>query len=156
MPESYLIELSHRDELPDIVRKCNANFKSVMFSTSSRASRSSASGDWEPEIDDLRQEMNSSFNEVAQELQSLESKITALKAALTPPVGAMMFCDADPSLTYEGTVWTEVSGGTMLMSAGSTYTEGSQWKLVDHTGTAVSLSSNGSLVTACRLWKRTA
>lgn len=156
MPESYLIELNHRDELTDIVRKCNANFKSVMFSANSRASRSSASGDWEPEIDDLRQEMDSSFNEVSQALQSLDDRIDALKAALTPPIGTMMFCPADPSSTYEGTVWTEVSGGTMLMSAGSTYTEGSQWKLVDHSGTAVSPSSNGSLITACRLWKRTA
>lgn len=156
MPESYLIELSHRDELPDIVRKCNANFKSIMFSTNSRASRSSASGDWEPEIDDLRQEMDSSFNEVAQELQSLDDKITALKTALTPPIGTMMYCSADPSSTYEGTVWTEVSGGTMLMSAGTAYAEDSRWQLVDHSGTAVSLSSNGSLVTACRLWKRTA
>ena len=155
MPESYLIELNHRDELPDIVRKCNANFKSVMFSANSKASRSSASGDVETEIDDLRQETHSSFNEVTQELQSLDQKISALKTALTPPVGTMMYCNTDPSATYEGTVWTEVAGGTILMSADSTYTEDSQWKLVDHSGTAVSLSSNGSLVTACRLWKRT-
>ncbi len=165
MAETYLIEINQNDELNDIVRKVNTNFKNMFFAQTAKVNQANRATNkaLEDEVANVRQDLQNDISQINQDMQSMEARLnqaiatavgnatTALKAALTPPVGTMMYSSANPGNTYTGTTWTQVGQGTVLLSAGSSYTEGSKYKLADST-----LSSGGTLFTASKLWKRTA
>lgn len=157
MAETYLVEISTNDELENVVRKVNANFKQLAYSQSQKTAKSARTSydAIEGQITDVRSDMQTGFNQVSLDMQALQayvdSSIAAVRAALTPPVGTMMFSSSNPSTMYTGTTWVQMNEGTVLISAGSTYTDGSNWDL---SGTSV--ASGGSLLTAAKLWKRTA
>lgn len=165
MAESYIIEINQNDELADVIRKANTNFKNVMFIQNNKVNQANRATNkaLQSEVSDLRQDLQTEIGQVNKDMQALEERMeqaiadavgaakTALTKALTPPVGTMMYSSANPGNTYSGTTWSQVGQGTVLLSAGSTYSENSKYKLSDST-----LSSGGSLFTAYKLWKRTA
>lgn len=152
MAESALIELNQRDELTDIVRKVNTNFKNLAYAQTSKVNQVARTPNptLEKEIQELSKDTLDGFNQVNRELQSLTEQIAQLKTDLTPPVGTMMFCSVNPGNTYTGTTWTQMTQGSALLSSGAAYAVNTKWKLADST-----LSSGGSLFIAYPLWKRT-
>lgn len=157
MADTYLITLSPNDELDNVIRKVNHNFKQLSFAQSNKTNQvnRATNQSLQQEVSSVRQDMQTLEQSLTQAIgtlqATLEESIMSAVNALTPPIGTMMFCSADPGNTYTGTTWTQVTQGTVLLSAGAQYTENSKYKLADS-----SLSSGGSLFTAYKLWKRTA
>lgn len=165
MADTYLITLSPNDELDNVIRKVNHNFKQLSFAQSNKTNQvnRATNQSLQQEVSSVRQDMQTLEQSLTQAIGTLQATLeesitsavnaakTEMRNALTPPIGTMMFCSADPGNTYTGTTWTQVTQGTVLLSAGAKYTENSKYELADS-----SLSSGGSLFTACKLWKRTA
>ena len=165
MADTYLITLSPNDELDNVIRKVNHNFKQLAFAQSNKTNQvnRATNQSLQQEVSSVRQDMQTLEQNLTQAIgalqttleESITSAVNTAKAemrnALTPPIGAMMFCSTDPGNTYTGTSWTQIAQGTVLLSAGAQYAENSKYKLADS-----SLSSGGSLFTAYKLWKRTA
>lgn len=124
-----ILDLSHNDDLIDVIRKCNMNFKQLAFSATQgikaqgRASGSAA----EMMVADAINELTNVTipNEVAGQLSNLDvpgmvdDAITdadipqmvsdeVASQMVIPPVGSYLMMQSDPSLTYVGTTWSQV------------------------------------------------
>lgn len=124
-----IIDLSHNDDLLAVIRKCNANFKQLAFSTSQgikAQGRASSSGAEAMVADAINELTNVTIpNEVANQIANadipgaVDDAIDALDISqmvsdevasqmVMPPVGSYLMSQGDPSSTYAGTTWSQV------------------------------------------------
>lgn len=124
-----ILDLSHNDDLLAVIRKCNANFKQLAFSTSQgiktqgRVSNSNA----EAMVADAINELTNVTvpNEVASQLMNadvpgmVDGAIDALNISqmvsdevasqmTMPPIGSYLMMQSNPSTAYAGTTWSQV------------------------------------------------
>lgn len=124
-----ILDLSHNDDLLAVIRKCNANFKQLAFSTSQgiktqgRVSDSNA----EAMVADAINELTNVTvpNEVASQLTNADvpgmvnGAIDALNISqmvsdevasqmTMPPIGSYLMMQSNPSTAYAGTTWSQV------------------------------------------------
>lgn len=148
MAEISLIELNSNDELITVIKKTNTNLKRLAYSLTTRTTQAiqrSSSGS-----DELIKDLENKVQALTKEIQSVEESVKDLTTALLPPIGSYMHCKTNPATHYAGTTWAKIAEGTVLLSAGGTYDEGSQYSLEDST-----LTEGGTLFLACPLWLRT-
>ena len=123
-----ILDLSHNDDLIDVIRKCNMNFKQLAFSAAQgikaqgRASGSAA----ETMVADAVNELTNVTipNEVASQIANTDipsivnDAIDALDIsqmvsdevaaqAVVPPIGSYLIMQTDPSAMYPGTTWQQ-------------------------------------------------
>lgn len=97
-----LVELKANDELVDVVKKTNTNFRNLSYAT--KQNIASSGGDdsaWKKAIAELTAEME-------QKITSLENQLASTKKTMdnmVPPVGAVLIQINDPVLEYPGTQW---------------------------------------------------
>lgn len=123
-----ILDLSHNDDLIDVIRKCNTNFKQLAFSTTQSIKaqgRSSSSGAEAMVADAINELTNVTVpNEVASQIANTDipsivnDAIDALDIsqmvsdevaaqAVVPPVGSYLIMQTDPSVMYPGTTWQQ-------------------------------------------------
>lgn len=136
MTRQILIEIGVDDSLPDVVRKCNDNFKrvSAQQSKSSRTSIRREGQRVDDEIsgiigkvmeiaDDIRSEVAEAIDDTRRWVEERIAQAMSPKL-LAPPVGTYLHCEKDPALTWPGTEWERIAEGLYLVSAGDTYKPG--------------------------------
>lgn len=62
----------------------------------------------------------SKLAELTQKIEALEEKLKNVPKDFAPPIGTYLYSKIDPSLTYTGTTWTKIAGGTYLTAADET------------------------------------
>lgn len=148
MAEISLIELNSNDELITVIKKTNTNLKRLVYSLSTKTTqavqRSSS------ESSELIKDLENKIQSLTKEIQGIKESVKEVQATLLPPIGSYMHSKTNPATHYKDTTWTKVAEGTVLLSAGTTYDEGTKWQLKDS-----KLSEDGSLFLACPLWLRT-
>ena len=126
MANTYLIEIGINDTLPDVVRKCNSNFRSLSANQTQHtkqgirreANRADAM------LDGAVGEIN---NAVDEGLKKIEKQMAELKKELAPPLGTWLHCDYDPNEQWPGTTWVQYDEGYFIMSAGTTKMAGGNY-----------------------------
>lgn len=148
MAEISLIELNSNDELITVIKKTNTNLKRLVYSLSTKTTqavqRSSS------ESSELIKDLENKIQSLTKEIQGIKESVKEVQATLLPPIGSYMHSKTNPATHYKDTTWTKIAEGTVLLSAGATYDEGTKWQLKDS-----KLSEDGSLFLACPLWLRT-
>lgn len=111
----YLINIRQSDEIPDVARKCNHNFRYLANANLS------AGGDVNSSISDLSNRITDLSDDIASDIQAINTSISelqtvleakvaqasaALKDELTPPVNAVVL-GYDPTSMYPGTTWSK-------------------------------------------------
>lgn len=107
-----IIELAQSDDLSSVVRKCNANFKQVAWSSKAvkKQSRMDMSG-----IDAALMDMQNRLDAMGRSIENLELSLPgdiadAVSDAIPdafPPVGSYLMSDTDPGLHYSSTTWAQ-------------------------------------------------
>lgn len=109
MADFSLIELKQNDELTDVVRKSNSNFKNLGYALKKKlqGAADSSSAEWKQAIADLTKDMNQRISDLTTELAAAEETM----AKMVPPVGSILFqySSVDPSTMYPGTTWLRYS-----------------------------------------------
>lgn len=119
-----IIELKQSDDLPSVVRKCNANFKQVAWSSNQavkKQSRMDMSG-----IDAAFMDMQNRLDAMERSIENIELSLPgdiadAVSDAIPdafPPVGSYLMSDTDPGLHYGSTTWTQA--GTITADGNTT------------------------------------
>lgn len=124
-----ILDLSHNDDLLAVIRKCDANFKQLAFSTSQgiktqgRVSNSNAEAMVADAINELTNVTVPS--EVANQIANadvpgmVDDAIDALNISqmvsdevasrvTMPPIRSYLIAQSNPSTTYAGTTWSQV------------------------------------------------
>lgn len=112
MADFSLIELKQNDELTDVVRKSNSNFKNLGYALKKKlqGAADSSSAEWKQAVADLSKEMNQKVADLTTDLDSTKEELEAAKETMekmVPPVGSVLFQYAlvNPNTMYPGTVW---------------------------------------------------
>ena len=102
-----IINLSHNDDLINVIRKCNENFKQLTWqlTQSSKTQRRTDS-------ETLTREINSLYQTIGELRDSIPTTVSdAIDEALPqtyPPVGSYILNQFDPSNDYPNTIWQQV------------------------------------------------
>lgn len=128
-----IVDLKHSDDLIDVVRKCNANFKQLAFSISQDIKRQgrTSTADVNDAIIGMRNELDIISGSIAGEIAAQVSaqvasqlaaadipvQVAAAMPAAFPPTGAYIMSQSDPAASYAGTSWARV--GTMIADGGT-------------------------------------
>ena len=112
MADFSLIELKQNDELTDVVRKSNSNFKNLGYALKKKlqGAADNSSAEWKQAVADLTKDVNQKVSDLTTDLNSTKEELEAAKEAMekmVPPVGSVLFqyASVDPSTMYPGTVW---------------------------------------------------
>lgn len=109
MADFSLIELKQNDELTDVVRKSNSNFKNLGYALKKKlqGAADSSSAEWKQAIADLTNDMNQRISDLTTELAAAEETM----AKMVPPVGSVLFqyASTNPNTMYPGTTWVRYS-----------------------------------------------
>lgn len=112
---SYLIDIRQSDEIADVARKCNHNFRYLSNANNSAdgevngaiSNLSNRITDLSDDIASDIQAINTSISELQTTLETLvDTKVAYLKNELTPPVNAVVL-GYDPTSIYPGTTWSK-------------------------------------------------
>lgn len=104
MADFSLIELKQNDELTDVVRKSNSNFKNLGYALKKKlqGAADSSSAEWKQAIADLTKDMNQKISDLTTELAAAEETM----AKMVPPVGSTLIMVNNPNTMYPGTTWS--------------------------------------------------
>lgn len=112
MADFSLIELKQNDELTDVVRKSNSNFKNLGYALKKKlqGAADSSSAEWKQAVADLSKEINQKVADLTTDLDSTKEELEAAKETMekmVPPVGSVLFqySPVNPNTMYPGTVW---------------------------------------------------
>lgn len=123
-----ILDISHNDDLVTVIRKCNQNFKQLVFESTQDVKRQGRSSDSSAEamvaeaVDDITNVIVP--NEVSGQIanQDIPGKVSDAIDALdvpqmvedevaaqmtVPPVGSYLMATSNPSSTYSGTTWQQ-------------------------------------------------
>lgn len=116
MADFSLIELKQNDELTDVVRKSNSNFKNLGYALKKKlqGAADSSSAEWKQAVADLSKEINQKVADLTTDLDSTKEELEAAKETMekmVPPVGSILLqcASVDPNTMYPGTVWLKYS-----------------------------------------------
>lgn len=117
MADFSLIELKQNDELTDVVRKSNSNFKNLGYALKKKlqGAADSSSAEWKQAIADLTKDMNQKVSDLTTELAAAEETM----AKMVPPVGSTLIMPRNPSTMYPGTTWSRYGQMHPLMWGGT-------------------------------------
>lgn len=167
MADFSLIELKQNDELTDVVRKSNSNFKNLGYALKKKlqGTTDSASAEWKQAVADLTKDMNQKVSDLTTELAGTKTELANAKATMAkmvPPVGTTVFMSNNPNTMYPGTTWTRYGKKHPLMF-GSTVdrllyydpldADGNKMNAVTWTGSDVLTTGSYACLQA---WRRTA
>lgn len=124
MADFSLIELKQNDELTDVVRKSNSNFKNLGYALKKKlqGATDSASAEWKQAVADLTKDMNQKVSDLTTELADTKTELAnaeATMAKMVPPVGTTLFMVNNPNTMYPGTTWTKYGQKHPLMWGGT-------------------------------------
>lgn len=117
MADFSLIELKQNDELTDVVRKSNSNFKNLGYALKKKlqGSADSSSAEWKQAIADLTKDMNQKVSDLTTELAAAEETM----AKMVPPVGSTLITPVNPNTMYPGTTWDRYKQSHPMMWGGT-------------------------------------
>lgn len=154
MPRSIdIVEIWVNDDLREVIRKCNYNFRQYMRTQSDDGSSIVTAQD---DIADVKEELARQVDKIIKiidektsiqdkKISELESKISDVKIDIVPNVGTWLYADYDPNSKWPGTKWEKVAEGTFLISAGSKYEKGKSYGSNDVTLTVDQIPSHRHL-----------
>lgn len=115
MESINLVDIGPNDDLSEVIRKCNYNFKQANKTQISGTISSTVASD---SIGSLRRYID-------QKIEDINSKISNIDVA--PPKGTYIYADYDPNEKWPGTTWNKVDEGHFIMSSGSTKIKGKKY-----------------------------
>lgn len=117
MADFSLIELKQNDELTDVVRKSNSNFKNLGYALKKKlqGAADSSSAEWKQAIADLTKDMNQKISDLTTELAAAEETM----AKMVPPVGSTLITPTNPNTMYPGTTWSRYDQKHPIMWGGT-------------------------------------
>ena len=138
MARHTLIEINMNDELPNVIRKCNDNFRRVS-SQQSRSTDTAIMNESERSdeaLADAVQSVNEAISGLSDKIDQLseetEKAIADLRAwvsdeiakatrpeSFAPPIGCYLFSETNPEITWPGTKWERQQEALWLVSAGT-------------------------------------
>lgn len=113
-----VVNLSHNDDIVTIVKKCNLNFKNIMWQLT-KTLRTQQIVDVESLMESItslsddvaRMESVTIPNEVASQIAAQDIPGLVSQAS-APPVGSYMMSQSSPASSYSGTTWQQVDSVT--------------------------------------------
>lgn len=123
MADFSLIELKQNDELTDVVRKSNSNFKNLGYALKKKlqGAADSSSAEWKQAIADLTKDMNQKVSDLTTELGTAKAELETAKQTMekmVPPKGTILLVPDNPNTMYPGTTW-QVYHGVHQLAVGN-------------------------------------
>lgn len=117
MADFSLIELKQNDELADVVRKSNSNFKNLGFALKKKlqGAADSSSAEWKQAIADLTKDMSQQISDLTTELNATKETMSKM----VPPIGSTLIMTANPATMYPGTTWSRYGQKHPMMWGGT-------------------------------------